>query len=140
MEERLTEIGNWLKVNGEAIYGSRPWKSTRQWTAGEVPKVEYNKEYSSAYDVTKLIEKSSDGKASIEAFFTSQGGNLYVILPRWSGHSLVIKDMNSAKSVDLLGSTTPLKFKASSSGLSIQLPELPEDLRQQPAWVLRISQ
>jgi len=140
MEERLTEMGNWLKVNGEAIYGTRPWKNTRQWTAGEAPKVEYNKEYSSAYDVTKLIEKSSDGKASIEAFFTSKGGDVYAILPHWSGHNLVIKDMRSAKSVNLLGSNAPLKFKALSSGLSIQLPDLPEDLRQQPAWVLRIVQ
>jgi alpha-L-fucosidase len=139
MEERLTQIGNWLKVNGEAIYGTRPWKSTRQWTAGEVPKIEYNKEYSSAYDVTKLIEKSSAAKASIEAFFTSKGGDVYAILPQWSGHSLLIKDMSSAKSVELLGSSTPLKFKGSSGRLSIQLPELPEDLRQQPAWVLRIS-
>jgi len=140
MEERLTQMGNWLKVNGEAIYGTRPWKSTRQWTAGEVPKIEYNKEYSSAYDVTKLIEKPSDGKASIEAFFTSKGGDVYAVLPQWSARSLVIKDMSSAKSVNLLGSSMPLKFRASSGGLSIQLPDLPEDLRQQPAWVLRISQ
>ncbi|PYV75139.1 MAG: hypothetical protein DMG97_06940, partial [Acidobacteria bacterium] len=54
--------------------------------------------------------------------------------------NLVIKDMSSAKSVDLLGSSTPLKFKASSGGLTIQLPDLPEGLCQQPAWVLRISQ
>ena len=26
MQERLVEIGDWLKINGEAIYGSRPWR------------------------------------------------------------------------------------------------------------------
>src|SRR6195256_1409147 len=45
MEERLIQIGDWLKINGEAIYGTRPWKATRQWSAGDVPKIEYNKEY-----------------------------------------------------------------------------------------------
>ena len=139
MEERLTQMGDWLKINGEAIYGTKPWKNSRQWTAGEVPKIEYNKEYSSAYDVTKLIERSAGGKASIEAFFTSKGDEIYAILPHWSAHNLVVKDMNAAKSVILLGSSTPLKSKSSKTGLSIELPDLPEDLRQQPAWVLKIS-
>ena len=140
MEERLIQIGDWLKINGQAIYGTRPWKNSRQWTAGEVPKVEYNKEYSSAYDVTKLIEKPVDGKAAIQAFFTAKGHDVYAMLPRWSGRDVVIKDLSSAKSVHLLGSTESLKFKASKTGLSIDLADLPEELRSQPAWVLKISQ
>jgi alpha-L-fucosidase len=139
MEQRLKEIGDWLKINGEAIYGTRPWKNTRQWTAGEVPQVEYNKEYSSAYDVTQLIGKPTATRASIAAFFTTKGESIYAILPRWSGHDLVIKDVAAARSVAVLGSPARLKFKSSKAGLRIELPDLPEELRAQPAWVLKIS-
>jgi alpha-L-fucosidase len=140
MEERLSQIGDWFKINGEAIYGTKPWKNTRQWTVGEVPRVEYNKEYSSDYDVTKLIEKPAAGKAAIEAFFTTKGTNLYAILPSWSGHTLLLKDVTAVKAVSLLGSGTPLKFKASKAGVAVELPDLPEELRVQPAWVLKVSQ
>jgi alpha-L-fucosidase len=140
MEERLIQMGDWLKVNGEAIYGTKPWKATRHWSAGEVPKIEYNKEYSSAYDVNKLTEKPAPGKAGIEAFFTTKGSDLFAILPQWSGHSLLLKDVTSVKSVSLLGSATPLKFKASKAGALVTLPDLPDELRSQPAWVLKISQ
>jgi alpha-L-fucosidase len=115
-------------------------EDTRQWTAGEIPKVEYNKEFSSAYDVTKLIEESSDGKASIETFFTAKGSDVYAILPHWSRRTLVLKDLRHAKAVTLLGSSTPLKFRSSKGGLKIDLPDLSENLRAQPAWVLKIAQ
>jgi hypothetical protein len=80
------------------------------------------------------------GKAGIEAFFTTKGSDLFVILPRWPGGHFRLKDVTGAKSVTLLGSPAPLKFKAAKGGISIDLPDLPEELRGQPAWVLKVSQ
>jgi alpha-L-fucosidase len=139
MEERLTQVGDWLKINGDAIYGTKPWKTTRQWSAGEQPSMDYNKEYSSTYDVTKLAAKPAPGKAGIEAFFTSKGDDLFAILPRWPSKTFQVKDVTGIKSVTLLGPNAPLKFKASGGGISINLPELPEELLTQPAWVLKLS-
>ncbi|MGP8252820.1 MAG: alpha-L-fucosidase [Terracidiphilus sp.] len=140
MEERLLEIGEWLKINGEAIYGSEPWKIAQQWSAGETPKSEYNNEFNAAYDVTNEVGEPEAGKASIEAFFTTKGSDLFAILPRWPDHAFVIHNVASARSVALLGSSLELKFKATKDGLSIQLPELPQNLLAQPAWVLKVSQ
>jgi alpha-L-fucosidase len=86
-----------------------------------------------------LIEKPTAARASIAAFFTTKGDTVYAILPQWSGHNLVVKDVDAASSVGLLGSSLPLKFKSSKAGLSIELPDLPDELRAQPAWVLKIS-
>ena len=73
MEERLIQMGDWLKINGDAIYGTKPWKATRQWTNGEVPKTDYNAEYATAYDINSLVADPAPGKARIEAFFTTKG-------------------------------------------------------------------
>jgi alpha-L-fucosidase len=139
MQERLHEIGDWLKVNGDAIYGTKPWKVSRQWSAGEVPKVEYNSEFQTAYDVTKLAGEPEPGKAAIEAFFTTKGNDVFAILPRWPGRKFVLKDVTGVKSVELLGSPGALKFKAAGGGVEIELPDLPNALLRQPAWVLKIS-
>ncbi len=141
MEQRLIEIGSWLKVNGDAIYGTKPYKTSRQWSTGEQPKVEYNKEFETAYDVTKLTAKPAPGKAGIEAFFTAKGNDVYVILPRWPGRRFTIKEAAlKPKSISLLGSSANLRFKAGSGGVSVELPDLPEELLAQPLWALKVSQ
>jgi alpha-L-fucosidase len=141
MEERLLEIGSWLKVNGEAIYGTKPVKVTRQWSPGEVPRTNYNAEFNTNYDVTKLTGAPANGQAAIEAFFTSKGNAVYAILPRWPGHRFTIRDLEGAKpkSVTLLGAPGTLGFKSTGASLTIDLPDLPAGLLAQPAWVLKIS-
>lgn len=139
MEERLIQIGDWLKVNGDAIYGTRPWTTTRQWSAGEVPAVDYNKAYATAYDVTKLVAAPPPGKAAIEAFFTSKGQAVYAILPRWPGRTFTVRGTGPVKTVTLLGAKEPLVFTQAGTDVTVQLPDLPEALRTQPAWTLKIS-
>ncbi len=140
MEERLAEIGAWLAVNGEAIYGTRPHTSAKQWSDGEVPKLDYNKEYDTPYDVTRLTAKPAPGQASIEAFFTRKGDAIYAVLPRWPGRRFVWKDAAPLrpKAVSLLGAAGALRFAKSGETIAIDLPDLPEELLGQPAWVLKL--
>jgi alpha-L-fucosidase len=141
MEERLAQIGSWLRVNGEAIYGTRPFTAAKQWSAGEVPKIDYNQEFESAYDVSKLAEKPAPGQAAIEAFFTAKGNDVFAILPRWPGRRFVIKQAGTrpVKSATLLGGSTPLRFTKTGASVSVELPDLPEELRAQPAWVVKLT-
>lgn len=142
MEERLLEIGSWLKTNGDAIYDTRPWRIAKQWSAGEVPKVDYNKEFETNYDVSKLTEKPAAGKASIEAFFTAKGNSVFAILPRWPGRQFTFKNTGNLKvqAAKLLGSDLPVVWRSGSDSVIFNLPEMPEELLRQPAWVLKITQ
>jgi alpha-L-fucosidase len=142
MEQRLAEIGAWLDVNGEAIYGTRPFAVSKQWSEGAVPAIDYNKEYDSAYDVSKLTGAPAGDKASIEAFFTKKGDSVYAILPRWPGGRFVWKDAGglAPKAITLLGGQGSLRFTKTGSAIAVDLPPLPAPLLSQPLWVLKMSQ
>ena len=59
---------------------------------------------------------------------------------RWPGRRFQVKGAAlNPKSISLLGSAALLRWKADTQSLTIDLPELSEDLRQQPLWVLRLT-
>lgn len=96
-QKLLLEIGKWLDVNSEGIYGSRAW--------------------------TKFGEGEKDEP---QFRFTVKKDALYVFcLSRMNSHAVIkslAKSVGKIKSVELLGNTGKLTFTQNESGLNVQLP------------------
>ena len=123
MEERLAEIGAWLDVNGEAIYGSRRWIKDAQWSAGARP--DFTKEdHHKGNALTESTIRPKPGNASREVMFTSKGNTVYALSPGWPvGETLVIRDVipSDATDVTLLGSEKELAWRIVDNMIEIDL-------------------
>jgi alpha-L-fucosidase len=74
MEQRLLEIGDWLRVNGEAIYGTRTAGRAAQWTEGARPKQEYG-EYKVKYNLLDQVGQAPrDGRGGEAGVLHPQAG------------------------------------------------------------------
>lgn len=143
MEQRLLEIGDWLKVNGDAIYGTRFAGRSCQWTEGKQPKQEFG-EYMVKYNLMDQIgqQPNPDGMAVKQVFFTKKPDALYGISVGWPGKQLVLRDVKvpANATVTMLGVPGTLKHSVQGTTLTIQTPDFgPEAAPCRYAFTFKIT-
>ena len=116
----VEKIGEWMAINSEGIYDTRPWK-----IFGEGPTAENSNPINAqGFNEGKTSYSSKDIR------FTTKNGILYAIVMGWpEDGKVVIKSLSTShltnkkniKQVELLGSGN-VKFVSGADGLTVTLP------------------
>lgn len=131
----LLDLGHFLKVNGEAIYATRPYK-----IHGEGPSL-----FDRGRGLNKEATKATKFTAEDIRFTRSKDGKkIYIITLGWPENKLIVKSLseeitkNEIKSVRLLGSNSNVTYTKVNQVLTINTKKL-NQVESQYAFAWEVS-
>ena len=119
-EKAIVEgIGAWMKVNGEGIYGSRPFAVFGEGPPEEITKGQFNEGKGRPYGAEDFRFTTKGGKLYAYSLGVPADGVLRLKTLGRNGTTAV----KNVERVELLGSDAAVKFEQTAEALVVTLPE-----------------